>query len=380
MGGATARRAVVAAVIAIAASVGGTAAWAASWTIETTPTPSVGLQVLGVSCGAAQWCVAVGASSGTNLWVEGWNGTAWKLHAIAEPVSWIDAALLGISCPALDSCWAAGYYDAATRLPLVEHWDGATWARQTVPAPAGMDVVELDSIACVANTATCTAVGTVQPHLGSTIGSTPFVVHSTGSTWKQQTSPSPSGASSASLHGVSCFAATSCWAVGQAFTTATVTLAEHWNGTAWSISSTPNVAGATGSWLSGVSCRAALRCVAVGASLTSASEAPLAVHWNGTAWTIRATPHPPHALLEGVACVTTTDCWAVGSRAPTQSTTATFAAHWNGSSWSAATTPNPNSAALFESVACPSAGGCHAVGYSVPASSTTARALAEWYH
>src|ERR1039458_7046818 len=84
-------------------------------------------------------------------------------------------------------------------------------------------------------------------------------------TWALQTVPSPTGPGGA-LMAVSCSSATDCTAVGSYVTVAgkSVALVERWNGTTWSIEATPSHAGDFAIYLSGVSCTSATACTAVG--------------------------------------------------------------------------------------------------------------------
>ena len=65
------------------------------------------------------------------------------------------------------------------------------------------------------------------------------------------------------------------------------------------------------------------RCMAVG-GWTKSSSIPaysLSESWNGSVWTLQATPNPSGSMISalyGVACASANDCVAVGS-------------HWNGS-------------------------------------------------
>jgi hypothetical protein len=93
------------------------------------------------------------------------------------------------------------------------------------------------------------------------------------------------------------------------------TLVEHWNGSAWSIQSTPST-GFEGSDLSGIACNSASDCVAVGSAqdFDSPSSEGIIEHWNGTHWTLQASPAPAGrstTSLTGVTC-TGGRCTAVG--------------------------------------------------------------------
>src|ERR1700694_5240533 len=92
------------------------------------------------------------------------------------------------------------------------------------------------------------------------------------------------------LSGVTCVSASDCWAVGGSFFSGgTVqSLAQHWNGSAWSIVTTPNTSPSQTNDLIGVACASSSDCWAVGIadSGIGSSEETLAEHWNGSAWSI----------------------------------------------------------------------------------------------
>jgi hypothetical protein len=78
-------------------------------------------------------------------------------------------------------------------------------------------------------------------------------------------------------------------------------LAEAWDGTSWSVQATPAIGGAA-AYLTDVSCTAATACTAVGGR---GSTDTLAEGWNGTRWSVQATPSPLTAgetFFEGVSC------------------------------------------------------------------------------
>jgi len=61
-------------------------------------------------------------------------------------------------------------------------------------------------------------------------------------------------------------------------------------------------------------------------------------HWNGRKWTIAKSPATT-AGISGMAAVSSTDVWAVGSII-SGLIAQTFIEHWNGKSW--AIVPSPN--------------------------------------
>ena len=95
-----------------------------------------------------------------------------------------------------------------------------------------------------------------------------------------------------------------------------VPLVEQWNGTSWSVLATPSISGSMGAWFQAVSCATATGCNAVGANLNSSGvEVTVAEKWNGSAWTIKSSPNPGTAtqsFLLAVSCVPTA-CSATGA-------------------------------------------------------------------
>ncbi len=138
----------------------------------------------------------------------------------------------------------------------------------------------------------------------------------------------------------------------------TVSLAEAWNGTNWSIQATPNPSG-TFIQLNGVSCTTTTACTAVGDGL--------AERWNGTKWTLQAiaSPHGKIAAsLSRVSCPAATRCMAVGGFFQ-DGILNLVAERWDGTKWTV--TPTPVSTSADESdladVSCTAGTACTAAGF-----------------
>src|SRR6476620_4568395 len=146
----------------------------------------------------------------------------------------------------------------------------------------------------------------------------PALPASAAPTWSVVASPSPVGPPSGILKSVACPSTDRCFAVGYYGPdgTNTKTLIERWNGTSWSVMASPNPAGASDSLLTGVSCPSPTSCYAVGWSTDSSlDEKTLVEHWNGTSWSIVTSPNPAGStgsFLNSVSCPSTTSCYAVG--------------------------------------------------------------------
>jgi len=153
--------------------------------------------------------------------------------------------------------------------------------------------------------------------------------------WRLVPSPDP-GPIDNSLAAVAAVSARDVWAVGQA---GFRTLAEHWDGASWTVVPTPNPA--TGDRdsdvLNAVAAVASDDVWAVGSSQngSSGADAALAMHWDGSRWSVVPTPDLPGAepRLTSVTALSSSDVWAVGGRGSYTEDPALIE-HWDGSRWS----------------------------------------------
>jgi hypothetical protein len=238
------------------------------------------------------------------------------------------------------------------------------WSIEHTPNQKGVSDTRLNGVSC-ASTSACTAVGAYF------IGMSPNMLAErwNGTKWSIQRPPNPKGASGSQLNGVSCVSASACTAVGSYYNgTRQVTLAERWNGTKWSIQRPPNPKGASNIELDGVTCVSTRACTAVGFYINSTQTAlvTLAERWNGTKWSIEHTPNPkgvPDTWLFSVSCASARACPAVGYYY-NGTIYPTLAERWNGTKWSIQSTPNPKGSvqSVLFGVSCVSARACTAVG------------------
>ncbi|TMB91861.1 MAG: hypothetical protein E6J45_04350 [Chloroflexi bacterium] len=362
------------------------------WKIQSTPNASGGSvnALYRIACSSATRCTAVGSyknTSGTTVTLaQRWNGIDWFVQSTPNPSGVTFSLLFDVSCPAMITCTAVGNYQKNTTLkqtvPLAESWNGASWVIQSTPVPNGALGSALSGVSCRSATV-CTAVGFYVNSSGVRL---PLVERWNGTAWSIQAAPKPSGAKAATLYDVACPSTSLCLAVGNYVNSSsvTVTLVERWNGSKWSIQPSPNPSGATATMLTDVACPSTTSCTSVGNAVNSASVlVPLAERWNGTSWTVQATPTPAGAVatvLSGVSCPSTTSCTAVGAYANSSNVTVTLAEHWNGSAWTVQLTPNPaaaKSSRLF-GVSCATTALCEGVWQYVN-SSNVQLTLAEGY-
>ena len=184
-----------------------------------------------------------------------------------------------------------------------------------------------------------------------------------GKTWTLVPTPTPGG--SAWFNGVSATSPTNAWAVGcicggpgaQGFS---VPLIEHWNGKTWKqqFFTLPTQTGQ----FNGVAAISATDAWAVGSTGSSAPNSALIEHWNGHRWRRVNTP-PGLGFLQGVAATGRSNVWAVGY---TNNSPATLSLilHFNGRRWSVVPSPNPTGQTNLWAVSASSRSNAWAVGYT----------------
>jgi hypothetical protein len=266
----------------------------------------------------------------------------WSIRPETEPAP---AYLYGVDAVSSNDAWAVGYYQA-------QHWDGATWARVSLPSP-GSGFNGLYGVAAIALNDVW-AVGMFYNNGGQY---QTLTEHWNGSSWSVVPSPNQ-GTTGSELHAVTAISSNDVWAVGHyGCCNLTNTLIEHWDGTQWSIVPSPN-RGLYENLLLGVAAISANDLWAVG--LTRDSTSPndptltLTMHWDGSTWTIVPSPNQGnYSDLNAVAAISSNDVWAVGLG---------LTMHWDGVAWS--TVPSPGG--YLNSVAAISSNDVWAVGYGAP--------------
>lgn len=246
--------------------------------------------------------------------------------------------------------------------PLVEHWDGTSWASAALPAGgSGLEAVVAPSAKEV-----------------WAFGTSSFAEHWNGTSWRRVTMPTPKHVAAPEFVAAAAVSPSDVWAVGDVSPTNAPShgIIDHWNGRRWQVVPGPP----TRSELSGVFALSAKDAWAVGQVSVSTPNGferlALTLHWNGKAWKQVATPNPaapatPAAnvdnSLAAVAGSSSRSVWAVGQyylQTNTIRGSRALVLHWNGRSWK--WIPNPDAVAqhvsLLNGVAAPSAHGVWAVG------------------
>lgn len=309
--------------------------------------------------------LAIGAVQGSAAAQPAASSTAdWAIvESPNSPPVPTDNVLSGITCVTSSECWAVGNVTSGgTPQSLIQRWNGSSWALITSPNTGATQRNLLRDVACVSATE-CWAVGS----FNNGDVDQPLIQHWDGASWSLVAAPTTNVSAYHFLTDIACPGANLCFASGAYLSSggSYQTLIERWNGSAWSIVASPNTSATRSNFLNAITCASASSCVAVGSASTQTAEQSLVLAWNGTAWSIATSPNQGagHNILYGVDCVTATDCWASGS-AVVGSTQQTLMLHWNGTVWSLSLTPNASQAqnnVLLET-SCSSATDCIAVG------------------
>jgi hypothetical protein len=299
-------------------------------------------RLVSVSCPAARACWAVGEDSSTFLGVMAhWDGSAWTQVRIPGPKAITSSSLVSVSCPSTTFCWVVGGYHTMTgdNLPYVLNWNGTRWSMVKLPRPPGTTNLTASSVSCSS---------TIDCWEAAQEGGGLLFEHWDGTSWTMVPEPAFGEASGAKL---SCVSASDCWMVGSR----QGMFSAHWDGSTWSAVQMPP-------WnprlLSDLSCAAAA-CMAVGSNVNTGN--PFALWRNGSAWRRTKTvvdDEAKFARLSGVSCTSSTFCMAVGLRINRP-----FSETWDGAQWHVVVGGSRPIGSDLDGVTCLTASDCWAVGH-----------------
>jgi len=199
-----------------------------SWTIVNSPNTSTteANVVLGVTCVSASECWAVGYYYGlddliSQTLIERWDGTSWTI--VNSPnTNTLSNVLLGVTCGSASDCWAVGNYAVTGNVlqTLIERWDGTSWSIVSSPNTSTSQSNFLYSVTC-GPASDCWAVGYYIVDAVSNLNQT-LIERWDGISWEIVSSPNTSTTQSNSLYSVTCGSTSDCWAVGYYFNASSV--------------------------------------------------------------------------------------------------------------------------------------------------------------
>jgi hypothetical protein len=205
-------------------------------------------------------------------------------------------------------------------------------------------------------------------YVGDTDSIDTLTLHWDGTRWTRMPSPNPSSQRNW-LMDVSGSSPSDVWAAGSYWNEAGErrALLMHWDGNSWKTAPSPNVDGKE-NLLNGVAVVSPTDAWAVGSALdASFSGRTLTQHWDGASWTIVPSPNPSESgvgsNLLSVAAASSTDVWAVGDIDTGEFVMGTLTEHWDGTRWLAVASPTVPDGALLDEVAVDRSGAAWAVGW-----------------
>jgi hypothetical protein len=290
----------------------------------------------------------VTATSASNVWAVGlsgaggqiahWNGSSWADQDFSDGYQ-------AVAAQSATDVWAVGgtawFYPSQT---LARHWDGKTWTQVPTPTPGGSGYLNGVAATSPANAWT---VGCICGGPGAPGVSIPLIEHWDGRTWRRQTFNLPQN--SGGFNDVAATSASNAWAVGTTSNgTANGALIEHWNGTRWK-RVWPGTANGRGV-LQGVTATSPDNVWAAGFNDDGPTYQSLILHFNGKRWSRVPSPNPTGSTdLWDISASSATSAWAVGYINANGGTGQVAAFRWNGQHWSAVSAPNPSAASTRSS-------------------------------
>ncbi len=261
-----------------------------------------------------------------------WNGAGWT----SVPVGTLpNSSLRDVVAIAANDAWAVGYQEVGDDgdLTVTQHWDGLRWSRIASPNPSTENY--LNGVAALA-TNDVWAVG----HKGNSVLYGELILHWNGNAWSVS-STEQSGYRV--LTDVAAVSPNDVWAIGYqfSFNHGYQGLALHWNGTGWSDVAMP-VTDDGYTLLNGIAAVSASDVWAVGSSGVNPIK-PLIAHWDGLTWSYLPNPALPtdYAFLKSVTALAPNDVWAAGyfTDRGVIAKDHNLVEHWDGISWTRVAVP-----------------------------------------
>jgi subtilisin-like proprotein convertase family protein len=176
------------------------------------------------------------------------------------------------------------------------------------------------------------------------------IMHWNGNAWLSVPVPSLNGRN-VSFADVAASGPGDVWAVGTYFhqTYGQITLAMHWDGAQWSTVATPRGPGIT-NYLTGVAVLSPTDAWSVGSGSTASTLGlPIVLHWDGTSWN---QVDLPSGGLSDISALSSDDVWVVGSSTHSPATyPRSLIAHWDGANWDYVESPEIGPLNAVEAIA-----------------------------
>lgn len=313
-------------------------------------------------------------------------GTWIEMSVPTAPTAASNATLLDVDALAPDDVWAVGYSVVPNppqlpyAVPLAMHFDGSSWSVTPTPYSAQNPTVDdwvLQAVKAFGPDDVWAAGWKDMAHpIGGWYGPQLLAMHWDGARWSVAPTPIAlmdlpglSGGSGVQVNAIHGSGSNDVWFVGDwlqgtpQFTALDVALAMHWDGSAFTVVPTPYPGGTGGFGLDDVVAFAADDAWAVGGGHgNSYSKASYVLHWNGAQWSTVAAPTPGlNARWRRLAARGPSDIWASVEGNAASGGLYGAMMRYDGSTWSQAPAPETGS---FDLYAAPS-GTVYSIGIGV---------------
>lgn len=222
---------------------------------------------------AGSTLLAVGATSGPPMLIMNRTGTAWRRFPVPSAAGDLESLVVTGNRGA----WAAGVTTTSSGVPngdVVMRWNGSTWRSVSFPLHGTNE--NLWHLAAGPGGGVW-AVG--DSHNNAQTKFTPLSMVWNGTTWRKVAVTAPAGSE---LSAVTFVPGGKVWAGGSS-SDGKHTLIVHWNGKAWSRVATPDRFTGT-NYVNAVAATSPSDAWAVGSGTASGPFRTLILHWNGSTW------------------------------------------------------------------------------------------------
>lgn len=275
----------------------------------------------------------------------------WSVVPSPDPAGTDHAILRDVHAISPDDVWAVGEYTAVVQgsyvtLSLAEHWDGVQWTIVPTPNPAPCPScanVFFSAVDASGPNDVWAAGGKLAQGPDGFVGTHIYVARYDGSSWTVMNTPLTTGGSGSHVQDIEVLGPNDVWFFGDYISGSSWSaLAMHWNGSSFTIHTTPFPAGGTPGWgLEGGSALSSDDIWAVGGgSDGDYTNKGYIIHWDGSSWTRVQGPTPgTYQRLYAVKAIAPDDVWAVGDYFVAGSGYFSLFLHWDGSTWTQVPSP-----------------------------------------
>lgn len=269
--------------------------------------------------------------------------------------------LFGVAATGADDAWVVGYSNVADgsgydQFTHASRWDGTSWHRTPTPSPGvdnwGTKAVLYAVEAISPDLVWAAGSKTIQHPVDGAIGQQLLVLRWTGEQWDEIEAPlTPAGGTGAWIRDIVAIDEDDVWFVGMynnAGSGPSTGLALHWDGSGFTVHTTPNITingernlavsvAADGDlWIAGMVGRGGW------------GQIPYVLRGDGESWEqIGDLPYPTYTGTQTIVAFADDDAWTSAGKTVNGQYLGVFWLHWDGSQWTEHPVPDPYHGAVL---------------------------------